>query len=165
MNPATLPVRKSIRLPQERYREGYVFFITITTHHRHRWFAHYPDLTNEATDLLLDLVSERRTDLYAWCFMPDHLHLLIRDLDVVAFVRRFKGALTPLARRRQPTCRLWQRSFYDHALRSEEDMHRVAAYVWENPVRAEMAASPADYRWSGSTVWPGWRAHYPAPPP
>jgi len=165
MDPTGFPVRQSIRLPRARYREGYAFFLTLATHARHRWFAKHPELTKTAVALLLDRVTVRHSELYAWCFMPDHVHLVVQDVDVVDLVRGIKGAMTPLARRWDAGRRLWQRSYYDHALRREEDLRQVSTYVWENPLRARLVVSPADYPWSGSGVWPDWRSHYPAPTP
>jgi REP-associated tyrosine transposase len=92
--------------------------------------------------------------------MPDHVHLLLQDKDVVEFVRSFKGKMTAMALAREPEQRLWQRSFYDHALRTEETLEAVALYLWGNPVRAGLVEDPRTYRWSGSEVWPEWRALY-----
>ena len=65
--------------------------------------------------------------------------------------------MTPVARRIDLARRLWQQSFYDHALRKAEDVLDVAAYIFENPVRAGIVDDPADYPWSGSLVWKEWR--------
>jgi REP element-mobilizing transposase RayT len=89
--------------------------------------------------------------------MPDHVHLLLQDQNVVDFVRLFKGRMTPKAREIQPERPLWQSSFFDHALLKEESLAGIACYIWENPVRAAMAKEPKEYRWSGSEVWPEWR--------
>ena len=92
--------------------------------------------------------------------MPDHCHLLNRDADILEFVRIFKGRLTPVARALNRNQRLWQKSFYDHALRKTESVFEVAGYIWENPVRAGFVVSPEAYSNSGSLVWPNWRLAY-----
>ena len=86
--------------------------------------------------------------------------LLVRDDDTVEFVRRFKGRLTPIARKIDPGRSLWQKSFYDHALRRSESVFSVAGYIWENPVRSGLTDSPEKYTLSGSFVWPDWRLAY-----
>ena len=68
--------------------------------------------------------------------MPDHIHLLLQDNNVMEVVRLLKGRLTPGARRLEPGRALWQRSFYDHAPRQVESLTDVAFYIWQNPVRA-----------------------------
>jgi putative transposase len=77
--------------------------------------------------------------------MPDHAHLLVQDRDVVEFVRLFKGKMVSKALTREPERPLWQRSFYDHALRKEEALEDVARYVGENPVRCGLVGHPRAY--------------------
>ena len=92
--------------------------------------------------------------------MPDHVHFLLQGKGIVDFIRQFKGKLTPQARAVEFGRKLWQRSFYDHALRKEESLTDVACYIWENPVRAKIVEEPIDYAWSGSEVWTNWRSFY-----
>jgi len=92
--------------------------------------------------------------------MPDHIHFLIQGANIIDFIRLFKGKLTPIARLIEPGRKLWQRSFYDHALRSEESLYDVARYIWENPVRMGITEDPPGYLWSGSEVWRNWRSFY-----
>ena len=108
-------------------------------------------------ELLPEMVKTWQTAPFSWCIRPDHLHFLLQDKDVVGFVRAFKGRLTPEARRLERGRVLWQRSFYDHALRGVESLGDVALYIWENPVRAGIFACASAYPWSGSLVWPNWR--------
>jgi len=110
--------------------------------------------------VLRDTSRERGTDLYAWCIMPEHLHLLVQDADLIAFVRLVKGRATPVARQIDRSQRLWQKSFWDHGLRKEESVYSVATYIWENPIRRGLVEEASDYEWSGSLVWPDWRRHY-----
>jgi putative transposase len=154
------PVRRRIRLGRASYGAGQCFFLTISTHLRAPIFRSYPELADEVTDIIVHTASERKTLLFAWCLMPDHLHLLAKDADIVELVRLVKGRATPLLRRRESKRRLWQRSFYDHGLRADESIRRVTQYIFENPVRRQMVDCPSDYRWSGSNVWPHWRSFY-----
>jgi REP element-mobilizing transposase RayT len=108
--------------------------------------------------LLTDVAKNRGTALHAWCIMPDHIHLLLQDKDIIEFVRLLKGRLTPEARRLESGRGLWQRSFHDHALRWEESLSDVARYIWQNPVRAGIIDCACGYPWSGSLIWPDWKA-------
>jgi len=116
----------------------------------------HPGLADSGVALLLNISEVRQTNLYAWCFMPDHVHLLVADRDILEFVRLFKGRMTPLASSREPWRRLWQRSFYDHAIRENESVRDVAIYIWGNPVRAGIVENPIEYALSGSQEWPNW---------
>ena len=123
------PVRKKIRLPLPVYSQGHAFFITVTTHLKHPWFHLHPKLAEAAMQIIRDLASLRHTAIYSWCIMPAHVHLLLQDREVVDFVRLLKGKMTPSARQIEPERRLWQRSFFDHALRKEESLAEIACYI------------------------------------
>jgi len=90
--------------------------------------------------------------LLAFSLMPDHLHALVvgrhDEADLIRFVQRFKQ-VTAFDFKRQTGLRLWQQSFYDRALRIEEDLAEVAAYILGNPVRAGLAVRPGEYPLSG----------------
>ena len=45
--------------------------------------------------------------------------------------------------------RLWQKSFYDHVVRKEENLNSVAEYIFNNPVRKGMVENYDDYPFLG----------------
>ena len=49
--------------------------------------------------------------------------------------------------------RLWQDGYYDHIVRSEEGVLRVARYIAANPVRAGLVPDAAAYPFTGSLDW------------
>ncbi len=151
------PQRKSFRLPSEIYDTDFIFFVTINTADRYPWFETWPELAEKAEQSLRDIARQRGSDLFAWCIMPEHVHILLRDENLVDFIRLFKGRLVPFARQMRSD-KLWQRSFYDHAVRKEDSLSDIAHYIWSNPVRAGLASEPSKYRWSGSLLWPEWRS-------
>jgi REP element-mobilizing transposase RayT len=124
---------------------------------RFPWFSTYTELAGDAVQLLIGLASDRGSKLFALCIMPEHVHLLLQDANIIDFVRVFKGKMVPKAAVLKPNQRLWQRSFYDHGLRKEESLENIAVYIWENPVRAGLVAHATEYAWAGSLVWPNWR--------
>lgn len=90
----------------------------------------------------------------AYCFMPDHLHLLVEgdeEADLIKFIREFKQ-LTAYSYKNVAGHKLWQRSFYDRVLRVDEDARAVARYICNNPVRKGLAASPLEYPFIGSFI-------------
>ena len=152
--------RKKIRLPASVYNQDHAFFITIGTHYKYPWFSRYPSLCHASVQLIKDLSSAHKLNVFAWCIMPDHIHLLVQGANMIDFIRLFRGKLNPIARSIEAGRKLWHRSFFDHAIRKEESLHEVACYIWENPIRAEIIDEPTHYRWSGSEVWPNWREFY-----
>jgi len=89
--------------------------------------------------------------LHAYCFMPDHLHLLICGEDgssLTDFVHHFKQ-FSGHRYKREHGAQLWQISYYDHVLRTDEDLLAVARYIWDNPVRAGLVQNRSGYSFSG----------------
>jgi REP element-mobilizing transposase RayT len=59
----------------------------------------------------------------------------------------------PKAHKRNIKHRLWQRGFYDFNIYSEETLTEKLDYIHNNPVRAELVASPGDYAWSSYRLY------------
>jgi len=92
----------------------------------------------------------------AYCFMPDHLHLLIagqsEQSDLCEFVRRFKQ-VTAFAYRQAVGDDLWQPGYHERVLRDDEATLTVARYILANPVRAGLATEVGEYPFVGSEVY------------
>jgi putative transposase len=88
--------------------------------------------------------------------MPDHAHWLIqlgdkRSLSMT--VNHIKSASARMSNRslnRQGP--LWDRAFYDHLLRADEDLRQAARYIIANPIRAGLVRRAADYPF-WNAVW------------
>ena len=79
--------------------------------------------------------------------MPDHVHLLVTATGTRANASelvRFLKQETAYAFRKTGGQQLWQRSFFDRTLRSDEDLKDVVSYIVMNPVRACL---PGRIRW------------------
>ena len=102
---------------------------------------------------ILRASREERFAVIAYCFMPDHVHLLVHGQTEDADLRRFVS----LAKQRSGYCyaqklgaRLWQRYGYERVLRESEPTSGVARYILENPVRARLVERVEDYPFLGS---------------
>jgi putative transposase len=107
----------------------------------------------ECVRLLRVVCSEKDTRAYAYCLMPDHVHLLLgvgASSNLNSVVGAWKSHCYAARRKRGLERRFWQRSFYDHALREEEDLEVAGRYILENPVRAGLVREIREYPLSGS---------------
>ncbi len=139
----------SPRLATFEYMGPYAYSLTLTTQTRHAAFT--SRVVAECLQDLSQAAARHGFEILAYCFMPDHLHLLVRGSDgspLKAFVSLFKQR-SGYRYRQQMHRPLWQRSFYDHVLRREEDIQAVAEYIWNNPVQAGLATAPGSYPFSG----------------
>src|SRR5439155_15096207 len=115
----------------------------------------------EVVDLVLEQFSrsadEEHFAIIAYCFMPDHVHLLIEaqtdTSDCKRFIKRAKQ-YSGFYYSRTYRQRLWQRYGYERVLRREESTLSVARYILENPVRAGLVRNVQDYPFLGSLVYP-----------
>ncbi|MEO7272039.1 MAG: transposase [Vicinamibacterales bacterium] len=93
-------------------------------------------------------------DVVAYCFMPDHLHLLVeaggRTSSLVAFVKAAKQASGYHAKVVLGE-QLWQTGYFERVMRSDQETKTVALSVVQNPVRAGLVADASDYPYTGSS--------------
>ena len=147
------PERRSIRLPAPVYADpGRAFSVTVGTSPRRSVF-HDVDFGRRCIDDLAAIREERRVPVYAYCLMPDHVHLLIgvdTTAPLSAVIGIWKSRCARAWRERNRSASFWQRGFYDSVIRTHEDLRRAALYILENPVRAGLVEDYRNYPLAGS---------------
>jgi REP element-mobilizing transposase RayT len=139
-------------LPREAYANpASTFNITIDALERRKHFNLH-SFNDEVVAILRGLSSAYRCPIKIYCLMPTHLHLIIKPgiKSVVDFIGEFKKRTGDLARKTRAIDQLWQRSFFDHRLRSGESEAEQCEYIRMNPLRAGLVSHPDDWRWTGS---------------
>ena len=148
-----IPQRKRLRLPADIYAEpGRAFSVTIGTAPRAPVFADL-DFGMDCVRLLKSHCEKTATRCYAYCLMPDHVHLLVgigERAPLTTFVGTWKSLCGKARRTRVGSGVFWQRSFFDRALRDDEPIDETALYILANPIRAGLAAKLGDYPLAGS---------------
>lgn len=90
---------------------------------------------------------------WIYIFMPDHLHLVLEGIsetaDIYKCVVLFKQK-TGYYFSKQSGNTGWQKDFYDHIHRKDEDLKKHIRYIAENPVRRGLTARWEDYTYTGS---------------
>ncbi len=96
-----------------------------------------------------DLQDRGLVDSLAWVIMPDHLHWLFQlqaGAELSATIKLVKARsgqkINKYLNRQGP---LWQKNYYEHALRRDEDLLDVSRYIVANPLRAGIVRRLADY--------------------
>jgi len=103
--------------------------------------------------LLGDNCRKSGTSVWAWCLMPNHVHLIL----VPSHADGLRAALAPThtryaieTNRRNGWCgHFWQARFGSFPM-DEAHLHACLRYVELNPVRAGLAARPEGWRWSSA---------------
>ena len=153
-NPIVSPHRKQLRLRGYDYAFPGVYFVTICSAGKRPVFA-----STSGESIVLSLAGEivrsewialperfARLVLDEFVIMPNHLH------GVLAFVGHaggaspsptlfdvigaFKSISTIKVNRllRRSGVALWQRSYYEHIVRTGEDLRKIQRYILENPL-------------------------------
>jgi len=91
-------------------------------------------------------------DIWAYCLMPNHIHLLAVPHTPVGLARGV--GMTNLRysryfnRRHFRSGHIWQNRFYSCIVDTDAYLWAVARYIENNPVSAGLTTTASDYRWS-----------------
>ena len=153
-----MPEYRRVRVP------GGTYFFTVVTYDRR------PILCQDACRLALRAaIQETRVrfpfESPAWVLLPDHLHCIWKlpegDADFPTRWRLIKARFSRLvadglsqsapanpSRQRHAERTVWQRRYWEHAIRNEEDLRRHIDYIHFNPVKHGLAAEPGEWLYS-----------------
>lgn len=102
-------------------------------------------------DLLAQAAGQAHTEIWSYCLMPNHVHLILVPSDEDGLRRtlgdthrRYTGYINA---KRRTTGHLWQGRFASVAM-DEAHLYQCFRYVALNPVRARLVSRPEDWRWS-----------------
>ncbi len=138
---------------------NYAHHIVQRGHNRNVVFAEEDDF-RYYLDTLKTWKTEYGVKVYGYCLMTNHVHLIVEPPDEAAMLgrlmKRLAGRQTRYVNRlegRRGT--LWESRYKSSPIQTDEYLLACCRYVDLNPVRARMAASPQDYRWSSYKVKAG----------
>lgn len=146
--------RQSIRLQGFDYSQEGSYFITICTQGHQPLFG---EIIKEemAINQIGKIVNDQwfqlpgrfnGIQLGAFVVMPNHIHGII-SIEVSSpgqTIGKIIGAYKSLAANEYiklckannlPVEKLWQRNYYEHIIRDEEDYYRIVDYIENNPLR------------------------------
>jgi|SRR5215813_1948793 len=155
-----LPRRHSLRLPTYDYAQGGAYFITICGHGRQCLFGRIVGSQMQMNEIGAAIEEEwfrsptvRKIVLDAFVVMPNHVHGIVfmdsvgatgrspgprsglRSASLGSFVGNLKAATTRRVRMlgRAPDRPVWQRNYYEHIIRDDEDLNAIREYIENNP--------------------------------
>ena len=135
------------RLPHLSRRER-TYYVTICTLQRQV-------LPGAARDIILrTLVAAHQRDCWldSLTIMPDHAHMIVLPLEHISLPKLLgwmKGRSSfDVNRALNRAGGLWQTESFDRILRSDENLEKKRAYIFNNPVRAGLVENWRDYPWN-----------------
>ena len=137
------------------YIGPYRYFLTFCTHERRARFMK-ADAVRLVHEQILRAASDNGFAVLAYCYMPDHLHLLVDGRTdtcdckrFISLAKQFSGYYFQQATGE----RLWQRYGFEKTLRGEHASVSVARYIVENPIRAGLVNNALEYPFAGSDAY------------
>ena len=138
---------------------GAPVFITAVTTSREP-FLQLPQNKELLLAVIREVKAEHAFQMLGYVILNDHLHLLIKPQEIsisktmqsikLRFTKRIAG-LKPGDTKLPTSC--WQRRFWDHIIRDQDDLQRHLDYIHYNPVKHGLAKSPSDYAYSSFQVY------------
>jgi putative transposase len=160
------PKKVATQDPLMRYRRAKTpaatYFFTLVTYQRQHLF-HHPDCIQALRQAFFKVKQNHPFTIDAIVVLPDHLHCIWtlppEDHNFSMRWRLIKSEFTrscPVQFRRTPSITrqrkreqaVWQRRFWEHQLRDEDDFVRHCDYIHYNPVSHGLVKAPRDWIYS-----------------
>jgi putative transposase len=132
---------------------GQTYHVTFATLKRNPLFIEF-EFARAVIREVKRLDEQGLSDTLAFMLMPDHAHWLFTlsngELsDVVSRAKSASARRVNEIRSRSET--VWQKDFYDHGVRSDESLIKIARYIVANPLRAGLVDEIGSYpHWHAS---------------
>lgn len=121
-------------------------------------FSHFNRLyPNEKTEILdkLKRTSAKQVEILTYCFMPNHYHFIIRQLEdngISSFIRKVQDSYAKYFNTKyKRTGSLFQSNFKALQIDEDEQLVHVSRYIHLNPVTSFLVGNINDlksYQWS-----------------
>ncbi len=129
---------------------GYPHHVTQRGNRRQRTFFTEDDFCSYIA-LVAKAKTKAKAAIWAYCLMPNHVHLIVVPEHKDSLVELFSDAhrrYTRLINRRQGwQGHLWQERFHSSPM-DEHHLLATVRYTELNPVRAGLCRNPEDWPWS-----------------
>ncbi|HEY2839279.1 MAG TPA: transposase [Pirellulales bacterium] len=136
--------------PLRPIEAGLIYHVINRGNNRQRVFSKDADFAAFLT-ALGELKERRPFQLYGYCLLNNHFHLLVRAADV-PISRLMQSLLVSHTQRYHKQHRsgghVWQGRFKSPVVQNDEHLLTVLRYIEANPLRAGVVERAEDYRWS-----------------
>jgi putative transposase len=103
---------------------------------------------------LTQWAERKRTRIWAYCLMSNHLHLLLEPANVEGLGTCLHGTTFRYAQyfngKYNRTGRLWENRYFSTPVDKDAYLWAVVRYIERNPVRAKMVRRAEDWKWSSA---------------
>jgi REP element-mobilizing transposase RayT len=140
--------RHTIRLPKHDYSSSKTYFVTIGAYHHYQIFGeiineiYIPNDVSKIIEKNLCLLPKHYPcKIISFQIMPNHLHIVLKIIKLNCkpttlgqIIRYFKAKSTYEIRKQEIYfAQIFQRNYYEHIIRDEEDLTKCQKYIFLNP--------------------------------
>jgi len=108
--------------------------------------------------LVQDGIDRFKHRIHAYCWMSNHVHMLIQvsEVPLSKLIQNLTFRYAIYINKKLPRKgHLFQGRYKAILVDAENYLHELVRYIHLNPVRAEVARNPQDYKWSGHQCYLG----------
>ncbi len=152
----------------KRSRYGPTYFFTVVTFERNKIFNDAV-IINVFRKIVHEVKKQHPFEIDAWVIMPEHMHCLwtlpdgdtdysrrwsmlkrkfTQRWDSVRMAHPTYNTHTTASRIKRREGSVWQRRFWEHRIRDDEDWRRHMDYIHYNPVKHGHAGAPCAWPYS-----------------
>lgn len=147
-----------------RYYSGKMYFFTLVAFERRAIFCQ-PDFLNAFRDAIKEVRTICPFQVIAWVQLPDHLHCIIEFDNPDVNFGRFWGAIKRKTTKLCPQYQMdihdlslskvlrnekgiFQRRFYEHLIRDNNDLIQHLNYIHYNPIKHGLVQQVKEWQYS-----------------
>jgi len=137
--------------------DGAFYHVILRGNHRDQIFFQPADRDRFAM-LVADNIERFRMRVHAYCWMSNHVHLLMQvaDIPLGRVMMRIAGNYAREMQRFRPTTgHFFERRYRAILVDADSYLIELIRYIHLNPVRAGMVDTPDAYQWSGHRAYLG----------
>ena len=162
-----LPLRKPLRMSHYDYNAPGAYFLTFCTFNRKHFLSHIVGAIHESPEpqlttcgkivdaVMQNIPAHLHVTIDRYVIMPNHVHLIavVTEENALRAIREsplrsrtimskligyIKMNASKAIRQHYGDVTVWQRGYYDHVIRNQEDYVALAEYIQTNPLRWEL---------------------------
>jgi putative transposase len=136
------------------HQKGACYFFTVVTYNRCRIFESKSavELLRSATQAVM---NKRKFKIDAMVVLPEHIHCIWQlpenDADYSMrwmLIKKHISTSIDSPKNHRGEKQIWQRRFWEHQIRDDDDYQKHMDYIHYNPVKHGYVKNPAEWRYS-----------------
>ena len=157
-----LPIRKPLRMSHYDYNTPGAYFLTFCTHNRKHFLSRIVGAIHESPEpqlttsgkivdaVMKNIPAHLHVTIDQYVIMPNHVHLIavVTEEDVLREIHEsplqsrsimsklmgyIKMNASKAIRQHYGDVAVWQRGYYDHVIRNQQDYDETWQYIENNP--------------------------------